>query len=165
MRTVFFAVFMFCATRGRRTCPGNCSGPRAPTPAPPLADFARLGWLPGAACLAACAAAAAYAGAGVQRVAVAPACCCWGRRAGAQLNPSPLRKRRPGARRLAGLLYQRLTLAVPHAVVFDEIGAAAAGRAGSAAVFALIYTSIACQPVILHLMSAVSLREVRRAAA
>lgn len=60
----------------------------------------------------------------------------------------------------AGIIYQRLSLKVPTAVVFDEIGYAALGRLGSAAVYATIYFSILLQPIMLHLTCMESLRQV-----
>lgn len=86
------------------------------------ADFARLGWLPGLACLIWFAAADVY----------------------------------------AGTIYQRLSLKVPGAVVFDEIGHAALGRLGSAMVYATIYFSILLQPIMLHLTCMESLRQVSK---
>lgn len=60
----------------------------------------------------------------------------------------------------AGVIYQRLSLKVPTAIVFDEIGYAALGRLGSAAVYATIYFSILLQPIMLHLTCMESLRQV-----
>lgn len=60
----------------------------------------------------------------------------------------------------AGRLYQRLALATPNAVVFDEVGAAAAGRAGRIAVYTCIYATIAVQPIILHITCAEALAQV-----
>eukprot|EP00878_Enallax_costatus_P016932 GHUV01017775.1.p1 GENE.GHUV01017775.1~~GHUV01017775.1.p1 ORF type:complete len:304 (+),score=81.44 GHUV01017775.1:1275-2186(+) len=59
----------------------------------------------------------------------------------------------------AGTVYQRLSLKVPAAVVFDEIGYAAMGRLGSAMVYATIYFSILLQPIMLHLTCMESLRQ------
>lgn len=60
----------------------------------------------------------------------------------------------------SGLIYQRLTLKVPRAVVFDEIGAAAYGTAGRAMVFGSVYLTILLEPVIFHLMCMEALRQV-----
>jgi amino acid permease len=60
----------------------------------------------------------------------------------------------------SGTLYQRLSLRVPGAVVFDEIGRAAMGTPGSAMVYATIYATIFCVPIILHITCIETLRQV-----
>lgn len=60
----------------------------------------------------------------------------------------------------AGTVYQRLSIKIPSAVVFDEIGYAAMGRLGSALVYATIYFSILLQPIMLHLTCMETLRQV-----
>lgn len=60
----------------------------------------------------------------------------------------------------AGSLYQRLSLRVPGAVVFDEIGKAALGAPGSAMVYATIYMTIFLNPIILHLTCIETLLQV-----
>ncbi|WIA35643.1 hypothetical protein OEZ86_004057 [Tetradesmus obliquus] len=59
----------------------------------------------------------------------------------------------------SGSLYQRLSLRVPGAVVFDQIGRAALGTAGSAMVYGTIYASIFCVPIILHITCMETLRQ------
>jgi hypothetical protein len=61
----------------------------------------------------------------------------------------------------SGSLYQRLSLRVPGAVVFDEIGRAAMGTPGSAMVYATIYMTIFCEPIIFHITCMETLRQVR----
>eukprot|EP00879_Flechtneria_rotunda_P013662 GHRR01014272.1.p1 GENE.GHRR01014272.1~~GHRR01014272.1.p1 ORF type:complete len:335 (+),score=82.20 GHRR01014272.1:260-1264(+) len=51
----------------------------------------------------------------------------------------------------SGWLYQRLSLRVPRAMVFDEVGKAAMGTAGSAMVYGTVYMTILCEPIIFHL--------------
>jgi hypothetical protein len=60
----------------------------------------------------------------------------------------------------SGTLYQRLSLRVPVAVVFDEIGRAAMGTPGSAMVYATIYMTIFCEPIIFHITCMETLRQV-----
>jgi hypothetical protein len=60
----------------------------------------------------------------------------------------------------SGSLYQRLSLRVPGAVVFDEIGRAAMGTPGSAMVYATIYMTIFCEPIIFHITCMETLRQV-----
>lgn len=62
----------------------------------------------------------------------------------------------------SGSLYQRLSLRVPGAVVFDQIGRAALGTAGSAMVYGTIYASIFCVPIILHITCMETLRQVSK---
>lgn len=57
---------------------------------------------------------------------------------------------------------QRLTLRVPRAVVFDEIGRAAMGSVGSGLVYGTIYLTILCEPIIFHLTCMETLRQVRK---
>lgn len=59
----------------------------------------------------------------------------------------------------AGLIYQRLTLKVPQAVVFDEIGVAAFGQLGKVLVYGTVYLTIMCEPVIFHLMCMEALKQ------
>lgn len=56
---------------------------------------------------------------------------------------------------------QRLTLRVPRAVVFDEVGRAACGSWGSGLVYSTVYLTILCEPVIFHLTCMETLRQVR----
>lgn len=56
---------------------------------------------------------------------------------------------------------QRLTLRVPRAVVFDEVGRAAMGPLGSGLVYGTIYLTILCEPIIFHLTCMETLRQVR----
>lgn len=56
---------------------------------------------------------------------------------------------------------QRLTLRVPRAVVFDEIGRAAMGNWGSGLVYGTVYLTILCEPIIFHLTCMETLRQVR----
>lgn len=60
----------------------------------------------------------------------------------------------------SGLLYQRLMIRMPRAVVFDQIGEAALGAVGKAACYLTIYLTIMGEPVIFHLTSAESLAQV-----
>lgn len=84
------------------------------------ADFARLGWLPGLACMACFTTTNAY----------------------------------------AGIIYQRLILKVPQAVIFDEIGAAAYGQLGKVLVYGTVYLTILCEPVMFQLMCMEALQQV-----
>lgn len=61
----------------------------------------------------------------------------------------------------SGLIYQRLSIRVPYAVVFDDIGAAAFGRVGKALVFGTVYLTILFEPVIFQLMCMEALQQVR----
>jgi hypothetical protein len=62
----------------------------------------------------------------------------------------------------ARLPLQRLTLRVPRAVVFDEVGRAAMGSVGSGLVYGTIYLTILCEPIIFHLTCMETLRQVRK---
>eukprot|EP00879_Flechtneria_rotunda_P020170 GHRR01021211.1.p1 GENE.GHRR01021211.1~~GHRR01021211.1.p1 ORF type:complete len:184 (+),score=39.00 GHRR01021211.1:394-945(+) len=60
----------------------------------------------------------------------------------------------------SGWLYQRLSLRVPRAMVFDEVGKAAMGTAGSAMVYGTVYMTILCEPIIFHLTCMETLQQV-----
>eukprot|EP00878_Enallax_costatus_P036698 GHUV01041237.1.p1 GENE.GHUV01041237.1~~GHUV01041237.1.p1 ORF type:complete len:123 (+),score=29.21 GHUV01041237.1:951-1319(+) len=60
----------------------------------------------------------------------------------------------------SGFIYQRLTLKVPRAVVFDEIGFAAYGPLGRVLVFGTVYLTILFEPVIFQLMCMEALQQV-----
>jgi vesicular inhibitory amino acid transporter len=62
-----------------------------------------------------------------------------------------------------GVIYQRLSLAVPRAKVFDQIGYAAHGRVGQILVFCTIYLTILGEPIIFHLTCMESLKQVSKA--
>lgn len=57
---------------------------------------------------------------------------------------------------------QRLSIRVPRALVFDEVGRAAMGTWGSGMVYGTIYLTILCEPIIFHLTCMETLRQVRR---
>lgn len=60
----------------------------------------------------------------------------------------------------SGVLYQRLCVKLPRAVVFDQIGEAAFGTLGKALVFSTVYLTILAEPVIFHLTCMESLKQV-----
>ena len=144
------------------------------------ADFARLGWLPGGAAMALCAAGTLYSGRlftalaenvraarvsgggcgedGVGEVgcAAADARPPWAshRRSGGR----PVRWAPPAATHL-GTPCQPLPQ-VPGAHVFDDYGAAALGSMGRRLVFATVYLTIAGEPPIFALTSAEALQQL-----
>eukprot|EP00775_Hariotina_reticulata_P008889 gene8889-9067_t len=63
----------------------------------------------------------------------------------------------------SGVVYQRLTMVCPNAMVFDEIGRAAMGTAGSALVYVTVYLTILCEPIIFHLTCVEALQQMLQA--
>ncbi len=60
-----------------------------------------------------------------------------------------------------GVLFSKLSVALPGAATMDEIGAAALGTTGRRLVYAVVYTTILVDPIALHITCMLALQQAR----